>query len=968
MKKIIAFIFLGILVQKSVYPQAISGIINSYTNVTSVAGNTITVGSTAGFTTCQRVLIIQMKGASINTTNTSSYGNITAYNSAGNFEFGIIATIVGTTVTLTSPLTLTFDVTQNVQLVSVPVYNGANITATVTCPAWNGTTGGIVVFEDAGTTTFNANINVSGLGFRGGQVCSGNFGCNSPDFFSAFSPCNASQKGEGITNYILNQEMGRGHLANGGGGSEDGNNGGGGGSNFAAGGLGGDEYNGCAGGPIQGIGGQALAFSATKIFLGGGGGAGFEDNGYSVTPGARGGGIVIIKSNQINGNGFSINANGASVTGIADFESAGGGGGGGAVLINCPAYSTTLNVTVRGGDGGSTNNTSAGQTACHGPGGGGGGGVLWVSPAFMPANILPQYNGGQPGLVLNPLSACYNTSHGAMAGSNGGPLFNLSILLGLNTCIPKDFCMYISKPSDRDIGRSVVATPDGGFIGVGDLHQTAADRDVYVVKYRSNMTVEFAKRIGDFGATTFQESGFSVLPTIDSYYIMATTTSSTNVVDFAIIKLDLLGNLVWSYRYTPPVTMANRNDFGSKIVRVAVTGGGFDYYAVGYSNSYTAPGTDYNMFLMKFNPLNGDPDNAKSFHYGRPSNNEQAYDAIVDNTNSFIILAGELITAAGNRELYALKVNPTTMGVSGSLLLQGTGIELASSLTQPLNNNNQIFLAGRTTSNTNTGIYIVKVDLAPFTVAAGNAKYFTSTAPNLDEWANSIIRTADNNLLIAGANRNQNSILMKMNQTFGVIFSKISTYTSTLDNFFGVAEETDGEIIQIGNYATSLTDEEIYFSKALSNGTSCCNTNVSYSPFNFLTPSTTFDLKGISFLKNSWGSSTNYYMENYLCLNIGPPRLANPHQNNPIENTTALGVSEKINVYPNPSGGSITITYAESVLSLSLYDLSGRKVKSISNLSASTINLDLSELNDGIYLLEATGDGFSERQKIVIRK
>ena len=65
------------------FSQNISGIINIYTPVTAINATTcipsITVVSSVGFSVGDTVLIIQMKGAQIDTTNTVAFGAISSY-------------------------------------------------------------------------------------------------------------------------------------------------------------------------------------------------------------------------------------------------------------------------------------------------------------------------------------------------------------------------------------------------------------------------------------------------------------------------------------------------------------------------------------------------------------------------------------------------------------------------------------------------------------------------------------------------------------------------------------------------------------------------------------------------------------------------------------------------------------------------------------------------------------------------
>ena len=52
----------------------ISGVINSYTNVTAISGTTISVGSPFGYSARDQVLILQMQGDLIDESNTNSFG------------------------------------------------------------------------------------------------------------------------------------------------------------------------------------------------------------------------------------------------------------------------------------------------------------------------------------------------------------------------------------------------------------------------------------------------------------------------------------------------------------------------------------------------------------------------------------------------------------------------------------------------------------------------------------------------------------------------------------------------------------------------------------------------------------------------------------------------------------------------------------------------------------------------------
>ncbi len=352
-------------------------------------------------------------------------------NDAGLYLFSNIIAKTANDVTLDTFCNI-FDTINHIQMVRVPIFPNPTVTATLTCAPWNGTIGGILAFGTPTTLTLNANIDVSENGFRGGALQGATFNCGSNDFFSAFPGPNG-QKGEGIAEYILGQEGGGGKLVNGGGAAYAGNAGAGGGSNAGTGGRGGDQYSGCNPTTKFGIGGLGILPQTHTMFLGGGGGGPQADNAQTVFPGGNGGGLIFIAANTIIGNGNSILANGGDVTLVTNDEGASAGGAGGSIYLMAANYNTPLTVSANGGIGGSNNNTLF-TSQCHGPGGGGG--LIWFSNGGVPGGVTTAINGGASGLVLNPSSTCFNTSHSAVAGANG--IINFNFVPAMATIINVD--------------------------------------------------------------------------------------------------------------------------------------------------------------------------------------------------------------------------------------------------------------------------------------------------------------------------------------------------------------------------------------------------------------------------------------------------------------------------------------------------------------------------------------------------
>tara|TARA_B110000090_G_C13400458_1_gene453249 strand:- start:5674 stop:8535 length:2862 start_codon:yes stop_codon:yes gene_type:complete len=416
------FFFVGFLF--SAFSQSISGVVNEYAEVTLVGNDFVEVVNTSGFQNGDKVLLMNMKGASINIGNVSAFGTITSQGDAGNFEFTSVLSITGQTITFVTELCNSFTVGSSgrVQLIRVPVYTDAIITAELTAIPWDGFTGGVLAIEATNSLTLNSDITLNGIGFRGGQISVGQFSCSDPNWANN----NGGEKGEGIAEAPSGQNENRAPLANGGGGSNTGNPGAGGGANGGAGGRGGNEWFGsCALNSSFGVGAYDLDYTGYKAFLGGGGGGGYKDNGLNSTPGSNGGGIVFITSPIVNGSGFTINATGADVIGNTDSEGAGGGGAGGCVYLMTQSLNSALNINVNGGQGGDILSTLW-QSACHGPGGGGGGGTIVLSSSMAPVNLNPNVSGGFSGTVLHTGPACAGTPHGAENGSGGQMLFDFA--------------------------------------------------------------------------------------------------------------------------------------------------------------------------------------------------------------------------------------------------------------------------------------------------------------------------------------------------------------------------------------------------------------------------------------------------------------------------------------------------------------------------------------------------------------
>ena len=435
------------------------------------------------------LLLWQTQGATINSTNDDSYGSgnianggrgYTSLNGAGNYEFVRVTSVSGGTLGVAGDgasgglrFSYNYNPTaiprQTFQVVRVPQYSSMTLTSSLLPVKFDGTTGGGIFVDVAGTITFSTTTGASAYqtGFRGGFAPVNNaVNSNSNLVYSVGGtrPYNGAGKGEGIAGrprYVWDEtksvdngtegypggDGGRGAPGNAGGGGNAHNAGGGGGSNSGAGGRGGYPWEGQ---PSQdntatdtvantdgttrqvprawGQGAQELrdggAAFTDHLFMGGGGGGGDANNATTGVRGGVGGGVIFLRAGSFAGT-TTIDARGddgdRGVFANAPDGAGGGGAGGTVILVARNAGSGSITINAQGGAGGNSVNdpvdpgsgATSGTTA-HGPGGGGGGGTVLYSPGLSVASNL---DGGAAGKTND--GGTGTIPHGAASGLPG---------------------------------------------------------------------------------------------------------------------------------------------------------------------------------------------------------------------------------------------------------------------------------------------------------------------------------------------------------------------------------------------------------------------------------------------------------------------------------------------------------------------------------------------------------------------
>jgi len=547
---------------------------------TLVLGNAATSGyGTTPISAWDIVLIIQMQGAQINSTNAAAYGDGSGTGSgylnnaqlmAGQMEYAVATSAVpltGGTLTVQSALTHSYknaaygtDGQYSYQVIRVPVCYNATLGANIIPPGWNGAAGGVFAIYVSYTLNMNGKtIDASSKGFRGGggKNYSGSTSGANTDYANVPANKAGGSKGEGIagTPFYLDSlnatalfnngvegypggSFDRGAPGNAGGGATDGlistnsnNAGGGGGANGGTGGIGGNSWS-----SNLAVGGKPGALFAqetpSRLVMGGGGGAGSSDGGTGVpgsgfaSSGAPGGGIVLITAGAITGTG-TILANGAPPNTTLANDGSGGGGAGGSVLIITGAAAPGLTVNANGSAGAS--NTGGG--AKHGPGGGGGGGIVYSNKTLGAVTVIAGAAGTTAGAV----------TYGAAAGTAG--ISSQTITTGQAPSFPLICNTLLAMES-----LSASATTGNGHITIS--------WQVTTEKHMQAYTVERSPDGNSFSAI----ATLAPTPSADSYqYTDAQTGGRPGTCWYRIKGIDINGASLYSniVRVNPSVPIVH---------------------------------------------------------------------------------------------------------------------------------------------------------------------------------------------------------------------------------------------------------------------------------------------------------------------------------------------------------------------------------------------------------------------------
>lgn len=399
------------------------------TNIADLSGatsftNSVNAFSAAALGQGDLVMIMQVQGADITTTDDANYGAITAYNNTGSYEVRTVYGVTNNTIFLCQNLAHTYTVgdRNRTQVIRIPRLSSLNISSGVTLTGltWDGQAGGVVAIESQTNMVIDGIITATAIGFRGGVDDKNNSSTSGQPAVTLYrSTTNlTATKGESIAgnaddyNTYLNGSNGRGAPANGGGGGNGHNTGGGGGSNASTNGALGN-WNGTGLKDITTPAWiaawelEATSFS-TDISTGGGrGGYSYgntNQDALTLAPGSSAWGGD--RRNNVGGfggrpldynNNSRIFMGGGGGAGEGNNNSAGNGGNGGGIIFLHASGSIngTGTITASGQNGFDTQNSNIDAA-----GGAGGGGAIVAIASSPVTGVSFHADGGVGGNQL----------------------------------------------------------------------------------------------------------------------------------------------------------------------------------------------------------------------------------------------------------------------------------------------------------------------------------------------------------------------------------------------------------------------------------------------------------------------------------------------------------------------------------------------------------------------------------------
>lgn len=461
-----------------------------------------------------------------------------------------------------------------------------------------------------------------------------------------------------------------------------------------------------------------------------------------------------------------------------------------------------------------------------------------------------------------------------------------------------------------DEGKAICVTGDSGYAVAGVSQANGAGGDMFIMKLNQQGAIQWQKNI--FGVNA--EVVTNIVQLADGNYIIGGTTSSygSGCSDALMVKLDSLGNLIWSKAFGD----INCNQ---------ILG-----FSIGLNNSLIAAGTSDggggNGWL-----LNIDQNGAILWSKNYLLSNE--FSAVKPTSD------GGYLAVGSNTSISILKTNSSGTpqwykrylpALSNNACYDVIALEDGS-----------VVLAGQVYLNAFGGVsdvFLMKIN------PSGNLIWFKTYGFTFFEQGFSVKKALDSGFIIAGytnsfGNGDDDALLLKTNQNGDLVWAK--TYG---DIWYDRAEKVeitaDSGYVFVGtSLSTSSMDSSyIYVVRTDKLGNSC--DDLDWTPLQQVQtyPPTSQNITAFNFGVDSTctvGVSGFAFAINNLCV------------------TTSLGeiAVADFSIYPNPVSSMLKINGLPANTEIQLYSLAGELL--LSTVFTPNEDIDLTGLQQGIYVLQS---------------
>lgn len=487
--------------------------------------------------------------------------------------------------------------------------------------------------------------------------------------------------------------------------------------------------------------------------------------------------------------------------------------------------------------------------------------------------------------------------------------------------------------SDAETAKSVVQTPDGGYIAAGytkssngNVTVNHGNNDFWIVKMDSSGSLQWQKSLG--GSANDQAN--SIRNTSDGGYIIAGFTESSDgditlnkgFSDYWIIKLNSAGNIEWQKTYGGIYA-----DIATSVKQT--TDGG--YIVAGYSSSNTGDITgnhgssDY--WILKLDAT-GNLQWQKSLggSYG-----ERGFDIQQTNEGGYIV-AGDTYSSSngdvssvtlGARDFWIVKLG-NTGNIQWEKRFGGSGEDYNYSIAQTSDGG---YIAAGTTTSTNGNItfnngqgdyWIIKLD------TSGNLQWQKTFGGLTYDQAYSVTQTSDENFMAVGY------VSSNTGAAESPGFSSAQYWVVKLDY--------SGNILWQKDYGGSQYEIAYSIIPTMDNG---------------------IVIAGLSDSNPDSGDVTgNHGGNDFWIVKLAENQL-NTHENI---------IKSNISIYPNPAKDFFIIDHLPVGAIINIHDMSGRKIFS-EKYSETKVSINTSEFINGVYIIQINDDEkVILSEKLIIKK